>query len=138
MPAPLSDKQRAAILADIQAGEKSRGQIARDHKVSTTSVSKIAADAGISAPFSREQTKKATAALAADNKALRAQLATGSLEGAKEALAEIRNAITGASLRDLAVTYGVLIDKHLAMEKHDTSSESHAAVDAWLLEMTGL
>ncbi|WP_133061535.1 hypothetical protein [Streptosporangium minutum] len=128
MPAPIPDTTRAAILKDIRAGEKSRGQIARDHEVSTTTVSKIAADAGIDSPFSREKTQKATEARVIDNKARRTQLASGSLEAAEEALAEIRKTLPGSALRDLAITYGVLIDKHVAIEKHDSGSGAEQAV----------
>lgn len=122
MPTPLPDHKRAAILASIKAGGKSRGQIARDHKVSTTSVSRIATDAGIVSPFSRDKTQKATAALAIDNRALRTQLASGSLQGAQKALEGILEAMPGSGLRDLAITYGVLIDKHIAIERHDSGS----------------
>ncbi len=75
MPEPIPPKVRAAVLRDVKTGKLSRGQISRNHGISTFSVSKIAKDAGITNPFSRERTKNATEAIAVDNKALRVALA---------------------------------------------------------------
>ena len=72
MPPPLAPAKRAAILADIREGGTCRG-IATKHKVSVSTVSKIASDEGET--FERSQTEKATRARVADLAAMRAQLA---------------------------------------------------------------
>jgi transposase-like protein len=74
MPKPLPARKRTAILADIKTGAKARNQIARDHGVSASTVTKIAKDAGIADAFDRSQTAKGTRAQQADNAAVRAEL----------------------------------------------------------------
>jgi integrase len=74
MPKPLDETKRAAILADIRAGQKPRNQIARDHDVSPSTVTGVAKTAGITDAFDRSQTLKATRAKSDDNAAKRAQL----------------------------------------------------------------
>jgi hypothetical protein len=74
LPAPLDQAKRDAILADINAGHKTRNQIARDHQVSGSTVTKIAGHAKGSAAFDRSQTENATRARQADNAAVRAEL----------------------------------------------------------------
>lgn len=80
MPARIPDTKRAAILADIHAGTKSRAQIGRDHAVSPQTVSNIAKDAGVTDAFSRLQTENATRAAVADNRSRRAQIAAQLLD----------------------------------------------------------
>ena len=80
MPPRLPDTKRAAILTDIQAGTKSRAQIARDHGVSPQTVGNIAKDAGEDNAFSRLQTENATRAVVADNRSRRAEIAAQLLE----------------------------------------------------------
>lgn len=157
MPSPIDPDTRAAILADIEAGLKSRGQIAREHNVSTTTVSKVAKDAGIEQPFSREQTKNATAAAVADNASERARLARRFLEEAHRALdamhAEtviwnfggkdntynertVSEPPTGDK-RNLMVIAATAADKHVVLDKHDADTGNLAAVDEWIVFMKG-
>lgn len=75
MPKPLADDIRAAILTDIRAGQKSARQIAKDHGVAASTVSKLAADNAVPEAFERAQTVKATRAREADNASRRATLA---------------------------------------------------------------
>lgn len=152
---PLDDTTRAAILVDIRAG-KSRNAIARDHQVSAGSVTKLAQEIGHR--FDRSKTKNATEAAKADNAALRASTSRRLLLKANEFLDQMDRPHTAfnfggkdntynekqldrppvSDLRNLMTAAAVAIDKHIVIEKHDNSGESHAAVDAWLSEMTGL
>jgi hypothetical protein len=152
VPPRLPDDKRAAIQADIEASQKSRNQIARDHDVSVGTVTNIAKAAGLTTAFDRSQTKTATEAKKADNAALRASTSRRLLEKANELLDQMDQPHVAfhfggkdntynekqldrppvADLRNLMTAAAVAVDKHLVIEKHDNSGESHAAVDAWL------
>ncbi|MFL1440408.1 hypothetical protein [Nocardiopsis protaetiae] len=80
MPPRIDDDKRAAIVTDLNAG-KTRNQIARDHNVSPSTVSKIAQEEQHA--FDRTQTIHATRAKQADNRARRAQLASDLLGDAE-------------------------------------------------------
>lgn len=82
MPPPISDEKRAAIATDLQDDTKSRNQIARDHDVSPSTVSKIAGEEHRT--FDRTQVIHATRAKQADNKSRRAQLAADLLSDAEK------------------------------------------------------
>lgn len=153
MPAPLSSRKRAAILADIQAGQKSRNQIARDHKVSVSSVTKLAPPGS----FDRSQTKRATEALVVDAKARRAEIGRKFLEKADRLLDQMEqphivfniggkdnvytehlmDAPPTADIRNLMTSAAIALDKHMAADKHDSDDQGLAAVDAWLRTMLG-
>ncbi|MFJ2029442.1 hypothetical protein [Streptosporangium sp. NPDC087985] len=155
MPPPLDPELKAAILESIKAGGTCRG-IARSADVSPSTVAKIARENGLG--FERTQTKNATEAKVADNAALRASTSRRFLVKANELLDQMDGEHTVfnfggkdntfnskvlpkppvSDLRNLMTAAAVAIDKHLVIEKHDNSGESHAAVDAWLTEMTGL
>lgn len=75
MPAPLSDELRAAILADIRAGELSRNAIARTHGVGQGTVTLIARAAGESFDRAARKTRSATLASTNDLRDRRARLA---------------------------------------------------------------
>ena len=156
MPPRLPDETREAILADVRAGEKSRGQIARDHGVSAWTVGNIAKEAFLHGAFSREKTKNACEAAAVDNRARRLAISTTLLDRAEDLLEQMRQpyrvfAFGGkdneyseherdrpppAELRNLMVSAATAIDKHLALDKHDAEQDGLAAVDAWLRSMT--
>ena len=127
MPAPLPDDKRAAILADIKAGTGTCRGIARKHGVSRSTVSKIASDAGLTNAFGRQQTKAATEARIADAAAERASLVTASLAAAKAALARMYEDLSQASARDAAVIFGIAVDKHLALERHNSGADADRA-----------
>ena len=126
MPAPLPDDKRAAILADIKTG-KPRNAIARKHGVSPSTVTKIAKSAGATDAFDRSQTKAATEARIADAAAERASLVTASLAAAKAALARMYEDLSQASARDAAVIFGIAVDKHLALERHNSGADADRA-----------
>lgn len=152
MPPRIPDETRSAILADIQAGQKSRAQIGRDHGVSPQTVKNIADEHGIERPFSREQTKNATEARQADNAHERARLARRFLDEAHRALDAMRQPYTAFNFggkdntyaerempepptgdkRNLMVIAATAADKHMALDHHDSDVKGTAAVDAWL------
>ncbi len=76
MPTRTSEHVREAIIADIRAGVLSCRAIARKHKVAASTVSALAREARISAPFERSQakTREATAARRFDARAARTAL----------------------------------------------------------------
>ena len=75
MPPRMAPDKRAAILAAIRAGGP-RNQIARDHSVSSSTVTRIARENGLTDAFDRSQTKKATEAKLVDHQAALAALAS--------------------------------------------------------------
>jgi hypothetical protein len=137
MPAPIPDTTRAAILADIQAGQKGCNAIAREHGVSPGTVENIARDAGLVDAFARTKTENATRARQSDLAARRAviaemllddiqalrdrawqpyQVVTSSQHGAEITTLEL------PPLRDAQAAYtsiAVALDKHLALVRHD-------------------
>lgn len=147
MPAPIPATKRAAILAEVRAGAKGRNQIARDHGVSVGSVTKIAKDADLPEAFDRSLTKNATKAAVADNRAIRAATARRLLLKANDLLDQMDQPYTvfniggkdntyaehkmnrppTADLRNLMVTAATALDKHLALDRHDTSDPGEMA-----------
>jgi len=73
VPKALDPAKRNAIIADIKAGHQ-RNQIARDHTVSGSTVTKIAGQEGLTDAFDRTQTENATRARGIDLAATRAAL----------------------------------------------------------------
>lgn len=156
MGARLPDAKRAAILADVRGGKSCR-QTARDHEVSAGIVSKIAKDAGEATAFERSQTKSATEAAVADNRALRAATSRRFLVKANDLLDQMEAPHTAFAfggrdnsynehvftkppvdaLRTLMTTAAVAFDKHLAADKHDADdSRDLSNVDQWLESLT--
>lgn len=137
MPAPIPDNVRAAILTDIQAGEKGCRAIARDHDVSDGTVRNIAEDAGILDAFTRVNTENATRARQSDLAARRAVIAEMLLDDiqalrdrAWQPYQVVTSSQHGAEitelplppLRDAQAAYtsiAVALDKHLALVRHD-------------------
>lgn len=126
MPPRLPDDKRAAILADIQAARKSRAQIGRDHGVSAWTVGNIAKEAQIDGAFSREKTQNATAAAVADSRAMRAAEAMAAMAAAPQLRLNVLASETGRDAQGWAVAYGIMIDKHAMLEKHDSGSSDAA------------
>lgn len=153
MPRPLPPKKRAAIIADIEAGQKSRNQIARDHGVSVSSVTKLAPPGS----FDRSKTKHATEAAVIDAKARRAEISRKFLEKADRLLDQmdephivfniggkdnvytehLMDAPPTADIRNLMTSAAIAFDKHMAADRHDNDDQGLAAVDAWLRTMLG-
>jgi transposase-like protein len=83
VPPRIPDDKRAAILADIRAGELSARAIGRKHGVAQSSVSLIAQQNRENDAFDRTKTERATRAKQADNRSRRAQLAADLLSDAE-------------------------------------------------------
>lgn len=155
MPAPLAPKLRAAILADIDAGELSRNATARKHGVSVSTVSRIADQEGRTDAFDRSDTENATKAKVADLAARRAELARLLLDDAFELRERARSAYTyyergqlgpekvtldRPPLRETREAYtalGIAIDKSKHLLAQDSEAGGAAIVDQWLREMMG-
>lgn len=139
MPAPISDDIRAAILADIKAGQKSRAQIARDHGVAGSTVAKVADQAGETADFARARTENATRAVQADLAKKRAEISARLLEKAAELIAQmdephlvfsfggkdnqyaertIPKPTTG-DVRNLMTSAAIALDKHMKIQDYE-------------------
>jgi transposase-like protein len=141
VPPRIPDDKRAAIVADIRAGAKGRNQIARDHGVALSTVTKIAQDSGSTTAFDRTQMENATRAAAIDSKALRVQTARRFLDKANQLLDQmdqphlvfnfggkdntyeehLLSAPPTGDLKNLMVSAATAIDKHLVLERHDAS-----------------
>jgi transposase-like protein len=155
MPAPLAPGLRAAILASLRAGQ-TRNKAAREHGVSFSTVTKIAAAEGIS--FDRSQTKSATDAAVADMRAIRAATSRRFLAEANLLLDQMHQPHVSFNFggkdntyeehefgeppvdakRTLITSAAIAYDKHLAQERHDADDGTGlSAVDAWLRGMLG-
>lgn len=155
MPAPLAPRKRAAILRDLKAG-KTRNVTARAHAVSASTVTKIAAEEGVS--FDRSQTKSATEAAVADMRAIRAATSRRFLDEANKLLDQLHEPHVAFNFggkdntyeehefveppvdakRTLITSAAIAYDKHLAQDRHDADDGSGlSAVDAWLRGMLG-
>lgn len=144
MPKALPQRKRNAILEAVKAGGK-RNEVAREHKVSPSTVSAIAKQAGLVSAFDRTLTEKASRAKAADNKAKRTQLQTDLLDDAQRfrgrawspykvpvATAEGVEIVTLSlpPLPDAQRAYtaiGICVDKDMAYERAATDSGAEHA-----------
>lgn len=145
MPRPLPDAKRQAIRADIEAGHKSRNQIARDHKVSPGTVSNIAKEAALDTAFDRTQTVKATRAKQADNRARRAEIGSDLLDDVARLRARAWSpyqqpmatpkgpTVVNLKLPPLTevraayTSIGICLDKNIAVERHDADTGTEGA-----------
>lgn len=149
----LTGEQRAAILADVRAGGTCRG-IARAHGVAPSTVTRIAAEGGITDAFERSITQKGARAAAFDAAAARAQLHDDLLRDAQRfrarAWSSYEQVLTGPEgpsvvvtnlppLRDQQAAYtaiAIAIDKADKLAAKDDASGA-TAVDSWLAHMLG-
>jgi hypothetical protein len=154
VPGPVRDEEREHVRR-LHAEGKSRNEIARDLGRGVATVTRIAKDLGLS--FDREQTKAATAAAVADNKALRAAISRRFLEETAKVLdrlnapylvyafggkdndynQQLLDLPPAGELRNLMTAAAVAFDKHMAADRHDNDDQGLAAVDAWLRNMLG-
>ncbi|GAB3224170.1 hypothetical protein GCM10027447_12520 [Glycomyces halotolerans] len=142
MPPRIPDDKRAEILKDIESGKLSRNAIARKHHVGPATVSRIADEARLDQPFDRTETKNATEARQADNRARRAELSSRMLKKAGQLLDQMDRPHLAHSfggkensynehlldkpptgdLRNLMITAATAIDKHVVLEKVDADT----------------
>lgn len=132
MPPPLDPAKRAAILADIQAGNASCRGIARAHDVSRTTVSQIAKDAGLNEAFGRQQTKKATEAAQVDHKARLVAIASRAA-GITENIAASLEGMTvedwsAVSPYSRGLIFGIMADKARELAADDDDSAQIASL----------
>ncbi|TYK47166.1 helix-turn-helix domain-containing protein [Actinomadura decatromicini] len=131
---PIDDTDRRRV-AELHAQGLNRNQIAREIGRAQSTVSKIAAELGLT--FDRARTAEATRAKVADAKERRADLANLALDDAHAMRARALASDTGRDARDYAAAYGVFIDRHLRLIEADADHQGLAAVDAWLRDITG-
>lgn len=156
MPPRMAPERRAAILRDIQAGGKSRNEIARAHGVAASTVGQIAAAEGITDAFDRTHALKGARAKAVDNRAKRAQLESDLLDDAqklrKRAWSVYEVVVSGPEgaetvtldlppLQDVRAAYtaiGIIVDKSVVIERHDSGDDAEAAKSVLAAVMDGL
>lgn len=87
------------------------------------------------------KTNAASEAKQADDKALRAMLASDGLNVARMATDLIKERLLTEAheipVKDLATIYGIFVDKHAVITKLDVGHQDHSAVDKWLDFITG-
>lgn len=146
MPPRIDDATRTAIEADIRTGKKSRNQIARDHNVAPSTVTRVAQEAGLDGAFDRSNTKRATEIAEADARARRARLALDLLDDAQRLRQRAWTAYTQcvptrtgnvevitldlpplAEVRNAYTALGIAVDKSLALERVDSDDGADAA-----------
>lgn len=157
MPPRMPDDKRASILAAIQAiadghGDRSAADIGREHTVDKATVTKIAKAAGLDHVWQRSQTAAASRAKQIDNRSRRAALAAAMLDDAerlRQRMWEEAVVVTAtgskvlvdlppaADARQFASALTAFVKSSLEIEARDAEQEQHAAVDAWLREVTG-
>ena len=124
---PITDDQRQQII-DLHGQGLSRNDIARQTGVSAGSVTNICRQNDRS--FDRSATKQATESKQIDAKAVRAAVASDSLNVAKLATAIIMQRLQtdpdSINARDLGTLAGIFTDKHLALAKHDAGNDTTA------------
>lgn len=151
---PVDSKTKAKVRRLARSG-MSRNAIAREVGIGTSTVSRICATAQPPITFAREHVKAATEAKVLDAKARRAQLADDLLGDVTklrgmlfEQVSRVHFSVTNGreeyegplspgEMKDLATTFGILLDKHAMLVKFDTDDRDLPAVDAWLAAMMG-
>lgn len=146
---PVDDKTRARIAQLIGEGELSRNAIAKACHVSPSTVSRFA-PAG---SFDRSATAVAVQARTQDLKALRAVEALASIELATKlrglmfeertvrttdgqgTVVEYQLEPSARDWKDTMTAYGIALDKHLVLVRHDSDDRDLPAVDKWLEAM---
>lgn len=150
MGKPITDKTRARITQLATEGRSARS-IATEVGVAASTVSKVCREANPPIKFDRAKTKAATEARREDAKARRARIAEGFLDDVETLRGQLfatrerthfdpktretttyTSPLTPGELRDLAVSAGVLLDKHLSIAKLDSDDRDLPSVDRWI------
>lgn len=144
MRGPVQPEERERVQ-QLHAEGKSRNEIARELGRGVATVTRITQALGLK--FDREQTKAATAAAIADNKALRTATSRRFLEEANKALDRLHEPCLvynfggsnntyrehtldrppGGELRNFMTSAAIALDKHAAIEKHDADAGTEGA-----------
>lgn len=119
MPAELPHHQRQQVI-ELHVRGQTRNGIARTLNISQGAVTRICEQAGLT--FDRSQTRKATEARAADDRQQRGFLASETLFAATRVQAALLAKVNAGegSVRDLAIAFGVLLDKHQQLVAQDS------------------
>lgn len=159
MPPRMDDTKRQTIIDTIRdsAGNKSTGALAKELGVSRTTIHRLAKEAGLEGIWERSQTENATRAREADMAELRSQTAARFLHEANKMLdrlnepcevfafggaenrfnSHVLDRPPSAEVRNFMTSAAIAMDKHVLLDKHDTSETGGAAVDAWLRHIIG-
>lgn len=150
--APVSDETRARIV-ELHGEGMGRNAIAREVDLNPSTVGRICAGLGLT--FDRSATRAAVEARVVDLKAERAELTAGVLADARRirglmfeaikvrttdghgVIVEYDTAPTARDWRDAATAIGILIDKHLVLQKFDSDDTDLPAVERWLQDVLG-
>lgn len=155
MPSPIPEETKRAVLEDLEAENGSTRDIAERYGISPASVSRIGSAAGIA--LDRSKTKNATEAAVADAAASRVLLSKRFLAEAHNALDALHQPHTAFNFggkdntyaekklpepptgdkRNLMIIAATAADKHMQLDRHDSDTTGLAAVDSWLLFMSG-
>lgn len=132
-----------------------RNAIAREVGISPSTVTSICAAARPPITFDRSATKVAVEAAVADAKARRAKLANGLLDDADKlrdmffkdreqvhysvTLGEQRYSTppSPSDIREMITAFGIAVDKHLVLVRHDADDSDLPAVDKFIAAMLG-
>lgn len=152
--APLTDATKAKIRKLARTGTMSRNAVARECGVSPTTVARVCAAAKPPITFDRTATAQATEAKLVDLKVRRAALSQRAVDEVDRLFgllttpheithwdkdgfihrAQIELPSSG-DVKNYATAIGILLDKHLALVKHDSDDRDKPAVDKWLEAM---
>lgn len=152
---PVDSKTRARVRKLAREGQMSRNAIAKECGISTSTVTRICAEATPPITFDRTMTKVAVEARTVDLKARRTALSSSMLDDVDELRRRMfldyqvkttdgngtvvtYEASPGArDWKDTMTAVGIAIDKHLVLVKADSDDRDLPAVDAWLAAMMG-
>lgn len=116
---PVDDGDRGKV-AELHKQGLNRNAIARRIKRAPSTVSKIAAELGLT--FDRRRTAEATRAKVADAKARRAELAALAIDDAHAMRRRALDSDAGRDARDFAHAYGIFVDRHIALTHLDADT----------------
>lgn len=159
LPVDPKTRKRAVELAttpDERGKRRSRNAIAKLLGISTSTVSKILAEDGpegfswtataakvaqeVAVLDAKARRQKLAGELLDDLDAIRARFFDMPMERTAFSVAlgvtRWESPATPNELKDLAIAFGVLVDKHLVLVKADTDDRDLNAVDAWIEAMS--
>lgn len=151
----IDAKTRARVRKLARDG-KSQGFIARECGIAQSSVKRICDAAKPPITFNRAKTAAAVEAHTLDLKLARAKLSEQAIErvGKLFDLLDAEHTVfhfdkdgymstgtldrpTSGDVKNYITSIGILIDKHIALIKHDSDDRDLPAVDKWLMAMIG-
>lgn len=153
---PPLDESTRERTRELARGDLARNAVAREVGVSARTVSRICAEAVSPITFDRPQTAAATQARAIDLRAERARIAERALSKANDLLdltdaphelthwgkdgvlyRAIVNKPTAADVQRYLIGFGVVMDKHLLLVRHDSDDRALSSVGKWIANLMG-